>query len=136
MEVLNPRVSESNFLADFSDGTAFRSHPMFSVNPHALQIFAYYDDVEVVNPLGAYTKTHKLGCLFFFLGNVRPQFRSTLKTIHLLAVGRSIDIQTYGMNVFLTPFVKDLKQLYCNGITINVNGESKTIHCALLAFFG
>ena len=55
---------------------------------------------------------------FFFLGDVRPQFRSTLKNIHLLAVGRSVDIQNYGINAFLSAFVEDLKWLYCDGITM------------------
>ena len=69
---------------------------------------------------------------FIFLGNVRPQFRSTLKNIHLLAVGRSLDIQNYVINVFLSPFVEDLKWLH--GITIYINGESNILYGALLAF--
>ena len=77
---------------------------------------------------------HKLGCLFFFLGNTRPQFRSTLKNIHLVAVGRSSDIQTYGINAFLSPLVEDLKKLYCDGINVCINGEVCVIHGTLLAF--
>ena len=93
-EVLNPHTSTSSFLlSDFCDGTLFKSHPLFSVEHHAFQVVGYYDDLEVVNPLGSYTKKHKLGCLYFFLGNVRPQYRSSFKSIHLAAVGRTEDIQ-------------------------------------------
>ena len=65
---------------------------IISINRHAFQIVVYYDDLEVVNPLGSYTKKHKLGCLYFFLGNIRPHFRSTLNCIHLVAVGRTKDM--------------------------------------------
>lgn len=66
LEVLNPHAATTNgILGDFCDGTLYKSHPLFSVDPYALQIRGYYDDLEVVNPLGAYIKKHKLGCLFF-----------------------------------------------------------------------
>ena len=94
----------------------------------------YYDDLEVVNPLGSYTKKHKLGCLYFFLGNIRPQFHSTLRNIHLVAVGQTKDIQHYGTNVFLMPFVEDLKKWYLDGLQIQI-GEQNVVLCgALIAF--
>ena len=132
-EVLNPHTN-NECLRDFCDGSFFKSHPLFSYDPYALQIVGYYDDLEIVNPLGSYIKKHKLGCLFFSLGNVRPQLRSTLKTIQLLAVGRTQDIQYYGINAFLRPFVEDLKQLYCNGISVSIGGESRIFHGGLIAF--
>ena len=89
----------------------YKSHPLFSVDPYALQIIGYYDDLEVVNPLGSYIKKHKLGCLFFFLSNIRPQYRSTLKNIQLLAVGRSEDIHHYGFNAFFSSFCGRLKEI-------------------------
>ena len=48
-------------LADFCDGSHYRTHPLFSKDPKALQIILYYDDVEIVNPLGSKAKKHKLG---------------------------------------------------------------------------
>lgn len=59
-EILNQR---SHLLADFCDGSLFKGHPLFSIDRNAFQIVGYYDDLEVVNPLGSYVK--KLGCLFF-----------------------------------------------------------------------
>ena len=72
--------------------------------------------------------------MFFFLANIRPELRSTLKNIHLVAVGRTQDIQAYGINVFLRPFVEDLKQLYSNGILLTNDGETKVFHGGLIAF--
>jgi len=134
-EVLNPHAQASNnYLGDFCDGSAFKSHPLFSSDPLALQIIAYYDEVEIVNPIGSYVKKQKLGCIFFFLGNVRPQFRSTFKSIYLVAVAKSVDIAKYGIDEFLKPFVDDLKILYCNGIDVSVGEKDYTFHGGLLAF--
>ena len=59
---------------------------------------------------------------------MRPQFWSTHKAIHLLAVARSQDIEHYGIDKFFTPFVEDLKVLYCDGVSIELNGENRTLY--------
>ena len=50
-------------LADYCDGVQYRQHPLFSKDRHAFQIILYYDDAEVVNPLGSSATIHKLGKL-------------------------------------------------------------------------
>ena len=126
-EALNPHFATNGELKDFCDGAAYRSHPLFSTDHSALQIIAYYDELEVVNPIGSYISKHKLGCMFFMLGNIRPRYRSTLKAINLVAVAKHEDIVCYGMDVFLQPFVLDLKSLYCDGITVTVGSERRTL---------
>ncbi len=32
---------------DYSDGAAFKKHPLYTLAPSALRIFLYYDDLEV-----------------------------------------------------------------------------------------
>ena len=61
---------------------------MFSSDPNSLQIIAYYDELEFVNLIGSYVKKHKLGCLFFTLGNIRPKYRSSLKAINLVYLSK------------------------------------------------
>lgn len=34
----------------------------------------------------------------------------------------------------MTPFIEDLKDLYCDGITVSFGGEEHTIYGALFAF--
>ena len=121
-------------LGDFCDGSIFKEHPIFSTDPHALQVVAYYDELEVVNPIGSFVKRHKLGCVFFFLANVRPQLRSTLKSIQLIAVAKHQDVQQYGIDDLLSPFVEELKTLYCDGINVSIAGQERVLHGALLAF--
>ena len=86
-----------------------RTH--YSRDPHALQIIAYFDELEVCNPLGSHVKKHKLRLVFFFLGNIHPKLRSSLKAINLVAVANSTVIDKYGMNKVLQPFVRDLNLL-------------------------
>ena len=131
-ELKRPRQS-TDLIVDFCDGSVYQQHPLFSSDPHALQIVGYFDELEICNPLGSYVSTHKLGCLFFTLGNIRPQFRSTLRAIFLVSVGRHSDIIKYGLDAFLTPFVEDLKTLYLDGVTVTIDSEQCTFHGGLLA---
>ena len=119
---------------DFCDGSLFNSHTLFKSNSTTLQLIAYYDELEVVNPIGSYVKHHKLGCMFYFLANIRPQYRSTLKSIQLVAVGKYEDIVKYATDEFLRPFVKDVKKLYCDGISVDIGGTNKVLFGALVAF--
>ena len=64
--VIFSQVSEShvrcdNLLGDVCDSSFFKDHPLFGVDPLALQLFTYFDEVEVCNPLGHARGVHKLG---------------------------------------------------------------------------
>ena len=54
-------------MRDYCDSPSFKEHPLFRDDPNALKIQLYYDDVEVVNPLGGNTKVHKLGVVSLLL---------------------------------------------------------------------
>ncbi|XP_065893395.1 uncharacterized protein [Dysidea avara] len=85
-------------LTDFCDGAHYFTHPLFNEHPTALQIFLYYDDVEVCNPLGSSKGKHKLAAFYFGLGNITPSKRSKLKGIQLLALCKSRTLKKYGMS--------------------------------------
>lgn len=133
-EIHTVRPSDSMLLKDYSDGSLCKNHPLIAEDDRALQIIAYFDELEVTNPVGSYVKTHKLGCLFFTLGNIRPQYRSSLKAIYLLGIALQQDIDRYGIDTFLKPFVEDLKRLYVDGITVSVDSKESTYYGALIAF--
>ena len=48
-------------MKEYCDGRVFSTHPLFLAILKPLQIFFYYDELEVCNPLGSKTKIHKLG---------------------------------------------------------------------------
>ena len=61
LQIENGHKSQTEFLHDFCAGKVFSSHPLFSAHVDALQIFFYFDELEVCNPLGSKAKIHNLG---------------------------------------------------------------------------
>ena len=51
-----------------------------------------------------------------------------------MAVARTQDIDKYGIDTFLQPFVNDLKSLFVDGITVTTGSSEQTHYGALLAF--
>ena len=132
--IRNLHSSTDHILRDFCDGAHFLEHELFSVDPTALQIVGYYDELEICNPLGAAAKKHKIGACFFFLANLHPKWRSMLQCPQMVAVGRVVDIKTFGIDSFLEPFVKDLNKLATDGITVPLETGTVTFTGTLLAF--
>ena len=65
--VRNSHISSDGIIIDVCDGNHCKSHELFRQDDRALQVIAYYDDVEVVNPLGSKRKKHKVGMLIFLI---------------------------------------------------------------------
>ncbi|XP_028417337.1 uncharacterized protein LOC114541732 isoform X1 [Dendronephthya gigantea] len=110
-EVENPHFSCDGVLRDVMDGDFFKSHPVFSLHSDALQLLGYYDDLEIANPLGSKAKIHKIGVFYFVLGNIRPMFRSSIRSIQLIAIAKTKDIKSFGIDNLLMPFIEDVNCL-------------------------
>ena len=41
------------FFNDYCDSLNFKTHPLFSSDHTTLQIFLYFDELEICNPLGS-----------------------------------------------------------------------------------
>jgi len=79
----NARKLSDKTLCDYTDGSAFKEHPLFSEDPMAIRWHMYVDDFEVCNPIGSRRTIHKLTAMYFVVGNVRPKYWSQSSTIHL-----------------------------------------------------
>lgn len=134
IEICTERIHADGLIEDICDGTIFTDHPLFSQDPFALQIIAYYDELEICNPLGTHVKCHKLGIVFYTLANIPPQYRSQLKMINLAIVATVPIIEKHGLDKVLEPFITDLNILATTGITLCVQGVQRTLRGALLAF--
>ena len=99
-----------------------------------MQLVAYYDDLEVCNPLGAAAKHHEVGAFFYFLANIHPQYCSSLNVSHLFAVAKSSDIKSHGVDAVLKPFVEDLKKLSQEGITVTIKSHEYTFKGNMVVF--
>ena len=63
MQVLKQHHRSSDLIIDYCDGELYNSHELFCHDNSALQLIAYFDEVEVCNPLGGQSGIHKLGKL-------------------------------------------------------------------------
>ena len=52
-----------------------------------------------------------LALFYYTLGNIKPDYRSTLENIQLVAVTKSSVLQEYGSDHILKPIMDDIKKL-------------------------
>lgn len=110
---------------DYCDGEAFQNHPLFSLEPHALQVHFYYDDFGVVNPLRNKANSYKVAAFYFVLGNLSPKFRSKLSSIQLVCLCCTRLIKQYGFGKVLKPLLEDVKVLESKGVTITTLNQEE-----------
>ena len=80
-------------LRDYCDGEGFATHPLFSVHGDALQIFLYFDELEVCNPLGSKVKIHKLGLFIIYLKTLATKNSLQVRfTLPLVTCRQSTDL--------------------------------------------
>ncbi|XP_034057976.1 uncharacterized protein LOC117536966 isoform X2 [Gymnodraco acuticeps] len=127
--------NKDGFLYDIVDGSLFKSHPLFSIKPTALQLILYTDEIEICNPLGSHASVNKLLMVYYTLGNIDPKFRSKLAAIRLLAIAKANDIDQCGVDVVLERIDKDLKLLY-NGVKIQTQNGEMDLFGALISLCG
>lgn len=108
--ILSWQQRKGDALQDFFDGDFCLAHPLF-LKEISIPLLLYNDDCETVNPLGSKTGTHKLGFLYFTIKSLPPELLSILKSVFLLAVYKSDDAKTYGLDAILGPIVKVLRTL-------------------------
>ena len=68
----------------------------FSVEEDRYSLILYIDDFEVCNPLGTSRKKHKVTAVYWVLGNIPAQFRSTLASIYLTILCKAEDTKQFG----------------------------------------
>ena len=125
-ESMRDNCSHDGVMRDFCDGMLYRSNALFAEDKSALQLCLYYDECEVVNPLGSRRGIHKIGFIYMSLRSLRPVFNSCLKNIHIVTAFNSIDRCKYGFNRILAPLVEDL-QLLEQGVDLTLR-DGRVIH--------
>lgn len=99
---------KSDALQDLFDGDFCKTHPLL-LKEVSIPIVIYQDDCE--NPLGSKTAVHRLGCIEHLLSSLQSHF--------LLAVYKSLDAKTYGLDTVLRPIVEEIQCLERDGITVD-----------------
>lgn len=136
-EVLHPHHKSNESLGDICDGYYVKEHLVDSESIPLLHIVAYYDGVEVVNPLGSKTKKHHLSLFYFMLANINPAKRSVYQAINLLAVCKTKHLKQHGLVSILKPFISDLQTLGSpTGCSVTIGGSRLNFRGVLVAFCG
>ena len=110
-EVVHDHTSRDGVKRDLCDGSLYECNPLFVEDKEALQLCLYFDECEVVNPLGSRRGIHKIGFIHLTLRNMRPMFTSRLNNIHIVAAFNSLDRVKYGFDRILAPIVHDIREL-------------------------
>ncbi|XP_070526162.1 uncharacterized protein [Cardiocondyla obscurior] len=135
--ILSEQSSKNDILALFVDGDYFKNHPLFQVHKNALRIQLYYDELEIVNPLGSKTGIHKLGVFYYIIQNIPACINSDLGSIHVLLLCTDVDVKKYEFDRILSPFLNDLQKLESDdGVKIMLGNEEFTLHATITAFCG
>ena len=90
----------------------------FQMNNASLQIILYFDEFEVLNPLGSKRGKQKLAAVYLALGNLDVFERSDLKSIQLCLLCPVLDLKEFGLNKIFEPLVFYLKLLETEGIFV------------------
>ena len=133
----NEQPSGDGILGSFIDGQYFKDHIFFKKYNNAIRIKLYYDEIEVVNPLGSKTGVHKQGVFYYQISNSPNHRNSQLSSIHVLLVFCYVDSQTYDLKKILSPFLEDLALLESDeGIPMNFENENYVLRASIESFCG
>ena len=86
-------------------------------------IILYYDEFEIVNPIGSYRKKHKLGGFYFSIANLDARHKSKLAAIHPIALLKYAALDDDILKASLAIIVDDInsvEKFMCGSAQYNV----------------
>lgn len=72
-----------------------------------------------------------VGVFYYVIGNIEPKLRSSLRCIQLIACVTAVNLEKYGYDMVLKPFIQDANKLSKVGILI-LNRIRDIIGCVRL----
>ncbi|XP_062578360.1 uncharacterized protein LOC134240278 isoform X1 [Saccostrea cucullata] len=133
-EELHKETENSFEINDFYDGSYYQKQ-YFQNHRNALLFCIYYDDFEIVNPIGSHKKKHKLSIFYWTLLNITPEFRYKSAATQLLAIAKATHLKKYGMKALFEDFIHSMQELH-KGKVLTINGENLTIYGTLYCVIG
>jgi len=125
--------SDDGVLRSYLDGYRSQTHSLVVRYPRIIRIQLYWDDVEVVNPLGSKTTIHKLAAFYFSIQNLPGVESAQLSSIYLLILAHSEDLKSpRGFQNVLAPFLLEMRKLESDqGVNIIVDGQPFVLRATL-----
>ena len=117
----NHTSTDTEIYQDYADGSIFKNHALFTTCTEempVLQIVAYSDEFQVVNPLGPHTKKQKVLAFYYLIGNMPSHFKARKPVMQLLALCKSKDVKEYGLEAVARLLNLELSVLENEGIVV------------------
>ena len=130
-EVCSDHRSDNGLIQDFCDADYCRNNAYIQSHDKCLQILFNTDSLQICNAISSH-KSHKIDVFFYQIVNVRPEFRSKWKNIHVYAICKSEFVQKYGYEDIMRDFIDTMLELY-NGMTLQINGNQEVFYGMVLA---
>lgn len=136
--IQNENAAGDGLYKSYRDGKQYSQNIFFQKHKNAIRITLYYDDIEVVNPIGTKVVTHKIGCFYYIIQNFSHNFNCHINNIYILLICYKTDIKKYGFKKILEPFVDEIKLLESDGgVKVVYEDQTKfTLRATLVSFAG
>jgi hypothetical protein len=120
----------------YLDGTDYLKNAFLQEHKNVLRINLYFDDIDVVNPIGSQSAVYKIACFYFTIQNA-GYLNSQLDNIFILALCYTTDLKKYGFGPILAPFIEEMNLLQSQqGILVQTNDMPFELRATLIAFIG
>jgi len=133
-------VSSSNNsnLSSFLNGSTWKNIMTNFPDKIVFPIYLYYDDAEMGNPLGSHSGVHKIGCVYYTIPALPPEYLSSLENIFPAYLFHSSDrgAHKFDNKTMFSALINVLIDLQENGTTIVVNSISIKIYFVLGLILG
>lgn len=113
---------EGNY-GSIRDGEYFKENKILS-EENGIALGLYIDDFEICNPLGTSKKKHKICGVYWVIANLPIRLRSTLSSIYLAVLCKTVHIKEYGYSKVLEPLIRDLELLEREGVFVQSLGSN------------
>lgn len=121
----------SGLVQDFNSGTRFTGQ-----GDNCIYLSLFYDDFNIVDPLGNKVSRSKLGGIQFQILNFPLHLRGKPEHIYLAALFKSCYVKKYGWEIILANLIGELQGLASSGFTETICGKEVTFRVFLHQFTG
>lgn len=117
LETLHRSNEQEGHYSSFKDGEHYKQNKLLS-EELGIALGLYIDDFEICNPLGTSKKIHKVCGIYWVLVNLPVRLRSTLSSIYLATLCKTVHVKQYGYSKILEPLIRDLQHLETTGVFV------------------
>lgn len=117
--------SEPKIKTNFIQGTLWKKQlEKFDKGKIVLPLHIYFDDLEPGNALGSHAGKNQIGCVYYTIPCLPPNFSSKLDSILVSDIFYSQDRKKIGNKLIFQKLISELLELYTFGLEIIVGGEN------------